>query len=77
MNMNETKVQIGNEVLLDVGINPDWYISSVGYEYGYEEKAREVTITLRNKEDENKLWRPLGEFIADRKDEPQTEREGE
>ena len=69
MNMDETKVQIGNDVLLDVGINPDWYISSVGYEYGYEEKAREVTITLRNRGDENKLWRTLGELITDRKTE--------
>ena len=74
---DETKVQIGNDVLLDVGINSDWYISSVGYEYGYEEKAREVTITLKNREDENKLWQMLGEIIAEPKDEPQTEREGE
>lgn len=72
MNMDETKVQIGNDVILSVDINSEWYISSVGYEYGYEEKAREVTITLRNKGDENKLWRTLGELITDRKTEPQT-----
>ena len=74
MNMDKTKVQIGNDVILSVDINSEWYISSVGYEYGYEEKAREMTITLRNKEDENKLWRTLGELIAEPKDEPQTER---
>ena len=69
---DETKVQIGNEVILSVDINSEWYISSVGYEYGYEEKAREVTITLKNREDENKLWQMLGEIIAEPKDEPQT-----
>ena len=77
MNMDETKVQIGNDVILGVDINSEWYISSVGYEYGYEEKTREVTITLKNREDENKLWQMLGELIAEPKDEPQTEREGE
>lgn len=48
--MDETKVQIGEEVLLNIGIHSDWYISSTGYD------GESVNITLRKKADRNKEW---------------------
>lgn len=61
--MNETKVQIGKDVLLDIGTHSDWYISSIGYD------RESVDVVLRRKVDRNKEW-----WLADT---PQTEREGE
>ena len=48
--MDETKVQIGEDVLLDIGTHSDWYISSIGYD------GESVDVTLRRKEDRNKEW---------------------
>ena len=59
--MDETKVQIGEDVLLDIGTHSDWYISSIGYD------GESVDVTLRRKVDRNKEW-----WIADT---PQTEEE--
>lgn len=58
--MDETRIQIGDEVLFDVDINADWYISGVGYD------GKSVDITLRKKSDRENCWT----F-----NEPQTERE--
>lgn len=58
--MDETKVQIGEDVLLDIGIHSDWYISSIGYD------GESVDVALRRKADRNKEW-----WLADT---PQTER---
>ena len=57
--MDETKVQIGEDVLLDIGIHSDWYISSIGYD------GESVDVALRRKADRNKEW-----WLADT---PQTE----
>ena len=59
-----TKVQIGNDVLLDVGVNSDWYISSVGYSYD----PKEVTISLRKKEAERSGLDIIREIIEDKAD---------
>ena len=59
--MDETKVQIGEDVLLDIGTHSDWYISSIGYD------GESVDVALRRKADRNKEW-----WLADA---PQTERE--
>lgn len=48
--MDETKVQIGNDVLLDIGIHSDWYISAVGYD------GESVNVVLRRKADEECKW---------------------
>lgn len=48
--MDEVKVQIGEEVLLDIGIHSEWYISSVGYD------GESVDVALRRKADRNKEW---------------------
>lgn len=59
--MEETKVRIGEEVLLDIGTHSEWYISSLGYD------GESVDITLRRKADRDKDW---WRFV----DPPQTER---
>lgn len=48
--MEETKVRIGEEVLLDIGTHSEWYISSLGYD------GESVDITLRRKADRDKDW---------------------
>ena len=48
--MDETKVQIGEEVLLDIGIHSEWYISSTGYD------GESVDIKLRKKADRIQMW---------------------
>lgn len=48
--MDETKVQIGEDVLLDIGIHSDWYISSIGYD------GESVDVALRRKAERNKEW---------------------
>ena len=48
--MDETKVQIGEDVLLDIGIHSDWYISSICYD------GESVDVALRRKADRNKEW---------------------
>lgn len=48
--MEETKVRIGEEVLLDIGTHSEWYISSVGYD------GESVDITLRRKANRDKDW---------------------
>lgn len=58
--MEETKVRIGEEVLLDIGMHSEWYISSLGYD------GESVDITLRRKTDRDKDW-----WLVDT---PQTER---
>ena len=50
--MDETKVQIGEDVLLDIGVHSDWYISSIGYDYD----CGSVNVSLRRKADRNKEW---------------------
>lgn len=57
--MDETKVQISEDVLLDIGIHSDWYISAVGY------NGESVDVVLRRKADEECKW-----WLADT---PQTE----
>lgn len=48
--MDETKVQIGEDVVLDIGTHSDWYISSIGYD------GESVDVALRRKADRNKEW---------------------
>ena len=48
--MDETKVQIGEDVLLDIGIHSDWYISAVGY------NGESVDVVLRRKADKECKW---------------------
>ena len=48
--MEETRIQIGDEVLLVVDISADWYISGAGYD------GESVDITLRRKADRGKNW---------------------
>ena len=48
--MDETKVQIGEDVLLDIGIHSDWYISAVGY------NGESVDVVFRRKADEERKW---------------------
>ncbi len=48
--MEETKVRIGDEVVLDIGTHSEWYISSLGYD------GESVDITLRRKSDRGKDW---------------------
>ena len=86
--MDETKVQIGEDVLLDIGTHSDWYISSIGYD------GESVDVVLRRKVDRNKEWwlvdtsqtdcdncrhyKLACELFSDIcKTEPQTEREDE
>lgn len=59
-----TKLQIGNDVLLNVGVNSDWYISSASY----SRDPKEVTITLREKETERSEWDIIREIIEDKAD---------
>lgn len=61
--MDETKVQIGEDVVLDIGTHSDWYISAVCY------NGESVNVDLRRKADRHKEW-----WLADA---PQTEREDE
>ena len=60
--MDETKVRIGEDVLLDIGIHSDWYISSICYD------GESVDVALRRKADRNKEW-----WLADT---PQTDCNG-
>ena len=60
--MDETKVQIGEDVLLDIGIHSDWYVSSIGYD------GESVDVAFRRKADRNKEW-----WLADT---PQTDCNG-
>ena len=48
--MEETKVQIGDDVLLDIGTHSDWYISGVCYD------GESVNVVLRRKADEECRW---------------------
>ena len=48
--MDETKVQIGEDVLLNIGIHSGWYISSIGYD------GESVDVALSRKADRNKEW---------------------
>ena len=48
--MDETKVQIGEDVLLDIGIHSDWYIGAVSY------NGESVSVDLRRKADRHKEW---------------------
>lgn len=48
--MGETRIQIGDEVLLVVDISADWYISSAGYD------GESVDIKLRKKSDRENCW---------------------
>ncbi len=48
--MNETRIQIGDEVLLVVDISSDWYISGAGYD------GESVNLTLRRKSDRENCW---------------------
>lgn len=57
--MDETRIQIGDEVLFVVDISADWYISGAGYD------GKSVDITLRKKSDRENWWTYT---------EPQTER---
>ena len=59
--MDETKVQIGEEVLLDIGIHSEWYISSTGYD------GESVDITLRKKADRIQKWWFSEEYSPDGK----------
>lgn len=59
--MDETKVQIGEEVLLDIGIHSKWYISSTGYD------GESVDITLRKKADRIQKWWLSEEYSPDGK----------
>lgn len=59
--MDETKVQIGEEVLLDIGIHSEWYISSTGYD------GESVDITLRKKADRIQKWWLSEELLPDGK----------
>lgn len=45
--MDETKVQIGDEVLLDIGTNPDWYISTIWHD------KESFNVEMRRKTDYN------------------------
>lgn len=59
--MDETKVQIGEEVLLDIGIHSEWYISSTGYD------GESVDIKLRKKADRIQKWWFSEEYSPDGK----------
>lgn len=48
--MDETKVQIGGDVLLDIGTHSDWYISSISYD------GESVDVMLRRKADKECKW---------------------
>ena len=48
--MDETKVQIGDDVLLDIGTHSDWYISVICY------NNESVNVELRRKTDRNNKW---------------------
>lgn len=48
--MDGTRIQIGDDVLLDVDVNADWYISGVGYD------GKFVDITLSIKFDRENCW---------------------
>lgn len=58
--MDETKVQIGNDVLLDIGTHSDWYISVVSYD------GESVNVEMRRKASVRFKW-----WLTDF---PQTER---
>ena len=60
--MDETKVQIGDDVLLDIGTHSDWYISTICY------NNESVNVELCRKTDCNNKW-----WIAEQT-KPQTER---
>lgn len=48
--MDKTKVQIGDDVLLDIGTHSDWYISAICYD------NESVNVELRRKIDRNNKW---------------------
>ena len=48
--MDETKVQIGDDVLLDIGTHSDWYISTFCYD------NESVNIVLCRKINRNNRW---------------------
>lgn len=48
--MDETKVQIGDDVLLDIGTHSDWYISVICYD------NESVNVELHRKTDRNNKW---------------------
>ena len=48
--MDETKVQIGDDILLDIGTHSDWYISVICY------NNESVNVELRRKIDRNNQW---------------------
>lgn len=48
--MEETRIQIGEAVLLDIGTHSDWFISGVSY------NGESVDVVLRRKADEECKW---------------------
>lgn len=57
--MGDTKVQIGKDVILNIGIHSDWYISALSYD------GKSINVNLYRKADRYKEW-----WLADT---PQTE----
>ena len=48
--MEDTKVQIGDDCLLDLGVNSEWYISTLCYD------NESVNVELRRKADRYSEW---------------------
>lgn len=48
--MEDTKVQIGDDCLLDLGVNSEWYISILSYD------NESVSVELRRKADRYSEW---------------------
>ena len=48
--MDENKVRIGEDVILDIGTHSDWYISGISYD------GVSVNVDLRRKADRHKEW---------------------
>lgn len=48
--MEETKVRIGEDVLLDIGTHSEWYISRISYD------GKSVDVELLRKADKDSKW---------------------
>ena len=53
--MDTSRIQIGDEVLLDVDVNSRWEICGVTYDYGGKPHSPRVTIELCKKEEQPRL----------------------
>ena len=55
--MDETRVLIGDDVLLDIGVNSEWYICSISYDRLNQNRPTIIVELHRKDESTDCPWR--------------------